>query len=227
MNIALITARGGSKGLPRKNILSLCGKPLICWTIEAALNANKIDKVFVSTEDDEIKEVSLSAGALCIDRPLELASDKSSSESVIIHALDYFSANGIEVETVTLLQPTSPLRNATHIDDAMKVYESTSADMVLSVVEPAHTPLKSFMMTSDGQLTGVYSKQAPFKRRQDLPRAFNPNGAIYIFDKNEFLKQNGFPNNKIFPYIMNEQESADIDILSDLLQVEKLIKEKE
>lgn len=226
MVVGLITARGGSKGLPRKNILPLAGIPLITWTINAALESSGIDVVYVSTDDIEIKLISEESGAICIDRPKSLAADTSSSEDVVLHAIDYFERLGQPINTIVLLQPTSPLRTARHIDEALEVYYTKKASLVLSVFEPSHTPIKAYIQNKNGELEGLYSEKAPYLRRQDLPLAFQPNGALYIFSKDTFLKNQMFPRTKVFPYIMSEQESGDIDTLDDLLQVENLIKEK-
>jgi CMP-N-acetylneuraminic acid synthetase len=224
MKIALITARGGSKGLPRKNILPLNGIPLIGWTIKAALDVTQIDRVFVSTEDSEIAKVSQELGAEVIPRPLELASDTASSEVVIEHAIEYLTKESISFDTFILLQPTSPLRTADHINSAITIYDDKNANVVLSVFEPSHTPIKAYIETGKGEITGLFSPEAPYSRRQDLPKAFQPNGAIYVFNVNKFLEEKKFPKERVFPFVMTEQESADIDTQEDLHNVEKSIK---
>ncbi len=226
MIVALITARGGSKGLPRKNILPLNGLPLISWTINAALESNCIETVYVSTDDAEIKLVSEKNGATCIDRPAELASDTSSSEDVVLHAIEYFNNLNISVKTIILLQPTSPMRTSQHIDEAFRVFTIQQANLVLSVFEPSHTPIKAYLLNESGELNGLYSDSAPYSRRQDLPSAYQPNGAIYIFDSKTFIEKKHFPRTKVFPYFMDEKYSGDVDTLNDLLNIEKLIKER-
>lgn len=224
--IALIPARGGSKGLLRKNVLPLNGKPLIAWTIEAAINSKYITKVYVTTDDEEIKLVSEGYRANCITRPSELASDTASSESVIVHALKYLTKNLAPVDEIVLLQPTSPLRTSQHIDEAILEFKKKQANLVLSVFEPTHTPVKAYILQSTGELSGLYSESAPYSRRQDLPTAFQPNGAIYVFGTDVFMEKKLFPRTKVYPYVMNEQDSGDVDTESDLLQIEKLMKEK-
>jgi CMP-N,N'-diacetyllegionaminic acid synthase len=226
MIIALITARGGSKGLPRKNILNLNGTPLIGWTIGAALGCKLIDKVYVSTEDDKIKEISSLFGAEIIDRPIELAFDTSSSEDVIGHAIKYLEAKGVTFSTVVLLQPTSPLRTTVHIDEALNVYANQCADCVLSVFEPSHTPVKAYIEQDDGTITGLFKSDAPYKRRQDLPKSYQPNGAIYAFSTIKYKENNQIPRDNVYPYVMSELNSADIDTLDDLLNVEQILKSK-
>ena len=216
MNVALITARGGSKGLPKKNILSMAGKPLIAWTIEAALSAKCIDKVYVTTDNVEIAEVSRQFGANVIPRPDELAQDETGSEPVIAHAIEYLQAVNIEVTQVFLLQPTSPLRNAKHIEAAWQLYCQRHAACLISVFEPKHTPAKAYKVNSDGTISGLLSDSAPYTRRQDLPTAVQPNGAIYIFSAAAFMELRQIPRQNVVPFMMNQNDSVDIDSAEDL-----------
>ncbi|MDX1391788.1 MAG: acylneuraminate cytidylyltransferase family protein [Rheinheimera sp.] len=216
MNVALITARGGSKGLPRKNVLPLAGKPLIAWTIEAALAAECIDKVYVSTDNDEIAAISRDFGATVIARPAELAQDNSGSEPVIAHAIAYLQAGGDNVEQVFLLQPTSPLRNAAHINAAWQQYCQHQAKCLISVFEPKHTPAKAYKINADGTLSGLLSDSAPYTRRQDLPTAVQPNGAIYLFSAAAFMQHQQIPRHNVVPFMMNHNDSVDIDSAEDL-----------
>lgn len=226
--VALITARGGSKGLLRKNVLPLHGIPLIGWTIKAAQGCSYISKVFVSTDDYEIAKISEDLGALVINRPEELATDTASSIDVILHAISWLEQKEVQkYEGMILLQPTSPLRTSHHIKEAIELYEKTAAKFVISVFEPTHTPIKSYLENDDSTISGLYSNEAPYQRRQDLPRAYQPNGAIYAFSIDEFKLNNHFPRNKVFPYVMSEVESADIDTLEDLRKVEEQLKIKE
>jgi CMP-N-acetylneuraminic acid synthetase len=226
VNIALITARGGSKGLPRKNILSLCGKPLIAWTINAAKRSKNIDYIYVSTEDDEIAAISKECGAEVIPRPMNLAEDTSSSEPVIEHSINYLMKKNIDVQNICLLQPTSPLRTHEQIDKAFDIYFHKKANCVVSVFEPKHTPVKAYKLESDGSIIGLLNDNAPYDRRQDLPIAFQPNGAIYIFSSSNFLVNAQIPRTYVFPFLMSEAESADIDTLADFNEVETIIKSK-
>lgn len=216
MRIGLITARGGSKGLPRKNMLPLLGEPLIAWTIRAALGAKCIDAVFVSTEDADIAAISERYGASVIPRPAELSQDDTGSEPVIAHALDYLAAHGQAVDEVFLLQPTSPLRGAHHIDDAFAVYERDQAACVISVYEPRHSPAKAYKVNADRTISGLVSDGAPYARRQDLPRAVQPNGAIYLFHAASFMKNRRIPRDAVLPFLMTATESVDIDTPEDL-----------
>lgn len=226
MRIALITARGGSKGLPRKNILKLNGMPLIGWTIKAAQECESIDLVYVSTEDAEIAEVSRSLGAEVIPRPELLATDSATSESVIEHAISWLESMNIDTQQIALLQPTSPLRTSTHLNEALEILFNSNADCIISVFEPTHTPIKAYIQSENGFIAGLYSKKAPYMRRQDLPQAYQPNGAIYAFHKAAFQEFNQIPRDKVLPYVMSELESEDIDTIDDFLKVEQILKEK-
>lgn len=226
MTIALITARGGSKGLPRKNILPVGGTPLIGWSIKAAQESDSVVRVFVSTEDKEIADESIRLGAEVIPRPFELATDISSSEDVIKHAITFLEEQEINFETLVLLQPTSPLRTSKHIEEAIELYKRKSASSVISVFEPAHTPIKAYVEQNDGSISGLFSPNAPYSRRQDLPRAYQPNGAIYAFSVKKFKEYNQIPRTNVYPYVMSEKLSVDIDTLDDLLNVEFILKRK-
>jgi CMP-N,N'-diacetyllegionaminic acid synthase len=226
MNIAIITARGGSKGLPRKNVLSVAGVPLIGLTIQAALESETIHRVFVTTEDEEIKTVSLQFGAEIIDRPLELAADSTGSDAVLEHAIEQLITKDLKFDTVILLQPTSPLRTYKHINEAIQIFNQKKADCVISVFEPSHTPVKAYIEKNDGKIVGLYEPGAPYARRQDLPRSYQPNGAIYVFAVNKFIQQKKIPRDNVFPYVMSELQSVDIDTYEDLVHVEQLLMSK-
>ncbi|CAH7484716.1 N-acylneuraminate cytidylyltransferase [Vibrio chagasii] len=223
--IGLITARGGSKGLPRKNVLPLNGIPLIGLTINAANQCDFVSDVYVSTDDEEIAEVSKAFGAKIILRPAELASDTASSIDVVSHAITWLENQAIVCEDMVLLQPTSPLRTSEHLNNALIQYTDNNASFVISVFEPAHTPIKSYIQQSDGSIQGLFSDEAPYMRRQELPKSFQPNGAIYAFSVAEFKKINHFPRSNVFPFIMSETESTDIDTIEDFKLVEKKLKE--
>ncbi|EGA63693.1 cytidylyltransferase domain-containing protein [Vibrio brasiliensis] len=226
MRVALITARGGSKGLPRKNVLNVNGLPLIGWTINAARECSYIDRVFVSTEDEEIAKISLGMGAELIERPCELAQDNSTSDEVIRHAIDWLDKHSILSDLVVLLQPTSPLRTSAHISEAIDLYDSLNNPnaTIISVYEPEHSPLKAFVQLENGTLKGSYNEDAPYTRRQELPKSYLANGAIYIFSPSAFMSESQIPRRDIYPYVMSTNESEDIDSKIDLIRVEKLLR---
>jgi len=222
--VAIITARGGSKGLPRKNVLDLNGKPLIAHTIDAAINSKLFKKVIVTTDDKEIKDVSLQYGAEVIDRPSELATDNASSLDVIEHALLELQAYGEDYFHFMLLQPTSPLRNETHIQEAWKKYSNENASSLISVVEVEHTPFKMLIEKED-KIEPLTQWKDLTKPRQQLPKVFLPNGAIYISEVKKFLDKKNLFEEPLSVYIMKQEDSIDIDTKYDLSQAESKMKE--
>ena len=206
--LAIIPARGGSKRLPRKNILNLAGKPLIAWTIEAALQSKYIDKVLVTSDDEEILKVSNSYGASTIKRPMHLSQDNSTSFEAINHAIE----NTEEFDYIVLLQPTSPLRTSGHIDEAIQLLESKSADAIVSVTETEHSPLWANTLPEDDSMTGFLSDNLLNTRSQDLETYYRLNGAIYICKANKLLEASSFfIKENIYAYKMSQASSVDID----------------
>lgn len=220
--ISIIPARGGSKGLPRKNIIDLCGKPLIAWTIESSLKSKYITQTIVSSDCEEILKVAKSHGANVLKRPAELAKDDISSEPVINHVLESFDFN---FDVLILLQPTSPMRDCHDIDSAIELLLNQKAESLISVNKIDNKVLKSFIKTSEGFLTGINNNKFPFMRRQDLPPVFMPNGAMYIIKVNSYTKKKSlFIEDNTIPFLMNENKSVDIDTIEDLKLVESYIK---
>lgn len=220
--IALITARGGSKGLLRKNIYPLAGKPLINWSIDVAKACNLISDVYVTTDDEEIAQVAAKQGANIIKRPAELSTDTASSDVAIEHAIDIIEKDRM-FENLILLQPTSPLRTVADICEAYNIYQARKANCVISGYIPPTHPAKSYQILDSGQITGLYSKEAPNTRRQDLPECFYPNGAIYLFSVKTFKAYNTIPKSNVYPYIMSLENSADIDNIVDLKYCEEIL----
>jgi CMP-N,N'-diacetyllegionaminic acid synthase len=219
--LSIIPARGGSKGLPRKNIIDLAGKPLIAWTIEASLKSKYITKTIVSSDDEEILDISKKYDAEIIKRPDNLASDTATSEAVVRHAIEYLESMGEVFDIVVLLQPTSPLRNSKDIDSAFEVMFTSSATAIISTCEFDNKVLKTFIKGSNGFLEGVSNNKHPFMRRQDLPLVYMPNGAIYIIMKDSFVECDGFYTDSTLPFIMDIYHSVDIDSQEDLMLIEK------
>ena len=206
--LAVIPARGGSKRLPRKNVLDLNGKPLIAYSIEAGLKSKYIDKVITSSDDEEILNISKKYGADTIKRPDELASDTATSFDVIKHAID----NVEQYDYIVLLQATSPLRHEKHIDEAIELLESKNADAVVSVCKMDHSPLWS--NTLDNSLSmNRFLRESVFNRRsQDLEDYYMLNGAIYICDNDKLLEEKSFfLKDNIFAFKMDRESSIDID----------------
>ncbi len=220
--LGIVPARGGSKRLPRKNMLDLCGKPLIAWSIEAGLNSKYIDKVVVSSDDDEILNISSNFGAETIKRPAELASDTATTFDAIKHTIE----NVEKYDYIVLLQPTSPLRNAKHIDEAIELLEIKNADAVVSVCEMDHSPLWSNTLPNDGNMRGFLREEILNKRSQDLEKYYRLNGAIYICKTEKLLENKSFfLKDNIFAYIMDRKSSVDIDEEIDFKMAEVLMEE--
>jgi len=218
--VAIITARGGSKGLPRKNVLDLNGKPLIAWTIEAALKSKIFDKVVVTTDDKEIKEVSLKFGAEVVDRPTELATDTASSLDVIEHVLSLYKRENFT--HFILLQPTSPLRNFKHIQNGWKLYIEKNVNSLVSVVEVEHTPYK-MLIEKEGEIVPLTKWEDLTKPRQQLPVAYMPNGAIYISKVEKFLKTKNLFLSPLEIFKMDKVSSIDIDNRDDFDRIERIL----
>jgi len=218
--LAIIPARGGSKRLPRKNILNLCGKPLISYSIEAGLKSKYIDKVVVSSDDDEILEIAQKFGAKTIKRPPDLANDTSTTFDAIKHTID----NLEKYDYIVLLQATSPLRTAKHINEAIELLEEKNANAVVSVCQMEHSPLWSNVLPKDGNMKDFLKDEVLNKRAQDLEKYYRLNGAIYICKTKKFLENKGFfLKENIFAYIMDRKNSVDIDEEIDFKLAEVLV----
>ncbi|MDO6499542.1 acylneuraminate cytidylyltransferase family protein [Photobacterium sanguinicancri] len=177
--IAIIPARGGSKRLPRKNILPLAGKPLIAWTIEAALESGVFDRVIVNTDDQEIADIAIQYGAeVPYFRPAELASDTATTMDVLKHQLQFFVSEGETYRDVVLLQPTSPLRKAQDIRNAWDLYCEHSIESVVSVTPVEHPIQWTFKADDNAKLSPLFDDA--LKRSQDCEQHYRLNGAIYI-----------------------------------------------
>jgi N-acylneuraminate cytidylyltransferase len=209
--LVIIPARGGSKRLPGKNIKTLKGKPLIHYTIEAAREVFEDSVICVSTDDESIKKVAeqtkLSVPFL---RPESLATDTADSRSVLVHAYYFYKNNKNYVaDTIVLLQPTSPLRNGTHINECLKLYDN-GVEQVLSVKETDSNPyFLLFEEDEDGYLKKVLS--GDFTRKQDCPPIYEINGAIYVINVRSLLESDTLVFNKTKKYVMDKKSSIDID----------------
>jgi CMP-N-acetylneuraminic acid synthetase len=222
--VAIIPARGGSKGIPKKNIIDVGSKPMLAWSVEASVQSKWISKTIVSSDSDEILTIAKSYGSSILKRPAALALDSSPTEPVIDHVLETLKQSGEKYDYLILLQPTSPLRNSSDIDAAIDYLLSCKATALISVTEPVHTPLKAFILNEEGYLKGLYNNEFPFMCRQDLPKVFMPNGAIYIIKIEEYLKRNKLFSDKTVPFEMKAEKSIDIDCMSDLDEVRKYLK---
>ncbi|MEC9074565.1 MAG: acylneuraminate cytidylyltransferase family protein [Pseudomonadota bacterium] len=211
--LGLILARGGSKGIPRKNIKILSGKPLLEYTAEAALKSKKLTRVILSTEDDEIKKIGLDIGLeVPFDRPKHLAKDSTSSLEVVIDIVSKLKKiENYIPDFIVLLQPTSPFRTTKHVDDAINKFMLSDCDSLVSVLEIPHSMSPSSAMElTDEYLYPLKEINESTQLRQNKKKYYARNGAIYIF-KNECLKNKTLYGKKIIPYIMDRQSSLDID----------------
>jgi CMP-N,N'-diacetyllegionaminic acid synthase len=207
--LGIIPARGGSKRLPKKNILELCNKPLISWSIEAGLNSKYIDKILVTTDDNEIKNISKKYNIEIIDRPLSLAMDTSSTFEALEHAISMIKE---KYEYIVLLQPTSPLRKHFHIDEAFELLISKDADAIISVSKMDHSPLWSNTLPKDNSMKDFLRAEIKNKRSQDLESYYQLNGAVFICKTDKLLEEKTFfLKENIFAYVMDKRYSIDID----------------
>jgi len=224
--LAIIPARSGSKGIKNKNIISLKGKPLISYTIESAIESGIFDEVMVSTDSKEIAEISKTYGAkIPLLRPYKLATDEASTLDVILHTLDYYINQKIFYDYFVLLQPTSPLRNSEDIVNAVELLFEKNADSVVSVCETDHSPLWSNTLPKDLNLNNFIRQEAKNKPRQELPKYYRINGAIYISKVDKFIKERDFYGLNSYAYIMPLDRSIDIDNFVDLKLAEILLEE--
>jgi len=222
--IAIIPARGGSKGIPRKNIVEVAGRPLIAWSIERARNSKLVNMVFVSTEDDEIANASLQYGAEVIKRPAEFATDTSSSEDALLHAIDFIEdVKKIRIDIVVFLQATSPLRGKDDIDNALHQYIREKVDSLFS-----GTKLKDhFIWEKRGD--NCFSVNYDYrnrKRRQDIKPQYLENGSIYIFTPELLRREHSRLGGRIGIYEMELWKSFQINDKDDVEICEYYIKKK-
>lgn len=220
---AIITARGGSKGIPRKNIRDICGKPLIAYSIEAALNCSIVNDCYVTTDDSEIKDAARMWGAQVIDRPAELASDTALSSDAVAHALTFLQEQGRFPEYFVLLQPTSPLRTANHLEECLNGFLQSGMKCAVSITEAEHHPWKMLLATPQG-IQPLKDQQSLESPRQQLPKAYRINGAIYGMSSEIFLEKRSFYIEPAFMYMMSQEDSLDIDSEIDIELFKMILK---
>ncbi|MBU0490168.1 MAG: acylneuraminate cytidylyltransferase family protein [Bacteroidetes bacterium] len=222
--LVIIPARGGSKGVPGKNIKLLNGKPLILYSIEAARELFSDDIICVSTDNEDIKSVAESAGLnVPFIRPTELATDTAGSYEVLIHALNYYESEGYIPDTVIILQPTSPFRKSLHIQESMALYDN-QCEMVVSVKISKSNPYYT-LREEDENGWLVKSKTGDFTRRQDCPIVYEVNGAVYIVNVNSLKTKPLIKFSNVRKYLMDEFCSHDIDTPLDWEIAEFICKE--
>jgi len=223
--IAIIPARGGSKGLPGKNIRDLDGMPLICHTIKSALESESITRVIISTDDDDIAIVAKECGAeVPFNRPSKLAKDNSMVMDAYLYTIDRL----VEMENITIdsfiaLLPTAPLRRSHDIDMAVEIFNFNKADSVISVTEPDAPAEWYRRIDNDGILRDYFPNTNTIKNRQEFNKSYIPNGAIYIFNVEKLRLSRQYYMDKTYPYVMPRSRSADIDEILDFEWAEFLI----
>jgi CMP-N,N'-diacetyllegionaminic acid synthase len=224
-NIAIIPARSGSKGLKDKNIKLLNGKPLIAYTIEAAINSKQFDEIFVSTDSERYAQIASKWGAnVPFLRSEDLSSDTASSWEVVKEAIISYKEMGEEFDSVTLLQPTSPLRNEKDIINSFSVMSSKDANAIVAVCELDHSPLWANTLPDDHSLSGFLNKELVQTPRQNLPTYYKINGAIYIVKTDYLISTDNIYKEKCFAAVMSKENSVDIDDIVDFKIAEALIK---
>ncbi len=220
--LAVIIARGGSKGLPRKNVLMLADRPMIAWSIAAARSSAYIDRAVLSSDDDEIRTVAAAwGGDVPFARPAELAGDDTTAESVVLHALDTV---GAPYDYVVLLQATSPLRVGADIDNALERCRDLAAPACITVQVAPKSPYWMVTMDDGGYLQRLLPSEGPSHRRQLLPPVYAPNGAVYVAEVPWFRANRGFLGAGTVGSLMPAERSIDVDTEFDLHCAEALLR---
>ena len=227
--LGIIPARGRSKWIPRKNMVPLLGKPLINYTFESAKKSTVLERCILSTDDPEIASLGEKHGLEVIRRPDSLALDDTPMVDVVKHVMTEIEKEDYLLDLMVLLQPTSPLRTAKHIDESVQIFlQNPTADSVVSVISIPHLfHPQSALKIEDGKLVSFYEGGKLFARRQDKPPCFVRNGPVVVVFNNDTIYRfdNLYGENSI-PYFMSEEESLDIDFPLDLVLAEAVMKQK-
>ena len=222
--LAIIPARGGSKGIPKKNIKNLAGKPLIYYTINSATKSNVFDKIIVSTDSKEIAEISRKYGVeVPFIRPKELSTDKADGMDVIIHAIKFLEEKGEFFDYIMKLQPTSPLRNEKDIIDALNLATEKNANSIISVSECKRHPLWSNILNKNREMKSFIKEDIRKKNRQDLPKYYELNGMIFLAKTKKLLETKDWFMDESFALIIDKNRAIDIDDIVDFKLAEILI----
>ncbi len=222
--LGLIPARGGSKGVPRKNIRLLCGKPLLQYTAEVALSTKELTRVILSTEDEEIAEVGRRCGLdVPFLRPKELAQDTTPTLPVVQHAIAWLEDRQEEFDAVCILQPTNPLRRVEDIRECIKYFKESAADSLVTMLPVPHeyNPHWVYFRDDDGRIQLSTGDLTPIPRRQDLPLAFHREGSIYITRRDVIVHENSLYGSRCVGYSIDPHYSANIDSLADWNDLEQ------
>jgi N-acylneuraminate cytidylyltransferase/CMP-N,N'-diacetyllegionaminic acid synthase len=221
--IAIIPARGGSKGLPGKNIKEFCGKPMIAYTIEAAKRSKFISDIIISTDDQNVADIAISYGAICpFLRPEALASDEALAIDNYIYTINRLNKEcGYEINEFVILQPTSPLRRSEDIDGAIFLFNEKNADSVVSYTMESHPISWHKFLDDDLQFENIFDET--LQNRQNNKVSYFPNGAIFVFDYN-LIKNKKYYSNKSYGYVMPKNRSVDVDCADDFEYAEYLFR---
>lgn len=225
--LGLIPARGGSKGVPRKNIRLLCGKPLLQYTAEGALAARQLARVVLSTDDVEIAEVGKRCGLdVPFLRPAELARDETPMLPVVKHALRFLESKGDRYDAVCLLQPTNPLRRPEDIDGAIELLQATEADSVISFVDVGEKhPARMKFIDAEGRVIDPpFAERFEGQRRQDLPKIYLREGSIYLTRRDVIMEHNSFKGKDCRAWIIPPERACNIDTPLDFFVAEQLLR---
>lgn len=218
--LAVIPARGGSKGVPRKNVRLLAGKPLIAWTIEEAKKSKYIDRLILTSEDDEIIETAKAYGCeIPFIRPSELAGDTTSGIAPILHALEQIEG----YDYIVVLQPTSPFRLVGDIDSCIKRLIETKSPACVSVTESGSSPYWMYKVNEAGMMQPLIQQEELITNRQELPIAYVLNGAVYVAEVDWFMQSQSFLTKDTTAFVMPKERSYDIDTEEDFLWSEWLM----
>lgn len=225
MNLAIIPARSGSKGVIDKNIRALNGKPLMAYSIEAAIKSGCFDEVMVSTDSKKYADIAISCGAkVPFLRSMENASEYATSWEVVREVLNRYKEQEMQFEMVAMLQPTSPLRTADDIIGAYKIYKEKHASSVVSVCETETSPFLCNTLKEDNSLKGFISSEIIGSRRQDYPKYYRINGAIYMLRIEQSDMRFELYGKDSYAYIMSQEKSVDIDTECDFFLAEQKFK---
>ena len=224
--LGLIPARGGSKGIPHKNIRPLGGRPLLEYTAKSALAAGRLSRVVLSTEDSEVAEIGRRCGLeVPFMRPVDLAQDATPSLPVVQHALRWLEEHGDRFDAVCVLQPTTPLREAGEIDACIALLEESGADAVVTVrrVPDEFNPHWTYLRDAHGYLRLYTGQAAPMPRRQDLPPAFHRDGSVYVTRRDVVLDRSSLYGDCLVGYAVDDRPCVNIDTPADWARAEQLI----
>ena len=223
--LGVVTARGGSKGIPGKNLRPLGGRPLLAWTAEAALAARRLSRVVLTTDDERIAEAGRACGLeVPFLRPAELARDETPTLPVLRHAVAELERAGDRFGAVCLLQPTSPFRRAGDIDGCIELLEAAGLDAVVSVlpVPPEHNPHWVYLRDGEGLLRLATGEAEPIPRRQELPPAFHRDGAVYVTRRDVLMEGNSLYGKRLGGYLMDPR-GVNLDTMDDWERAEGLL----